>query len=222
MKCLAFAVIAIAASLTAHAQTQDVVLRACSGTPTGTDLGGCPAAQSIWSEPLPSAMVITLPAGAGATKWARFDSLAAADRVSACARTSATPGPLTVCPGRVSGTSSWLAKSLVAIPVSVTVRDSFPIKWSAVTGYSPPDGVAVISEYQLWEGPSPAQLARWALVPGAQLQYTFEKLAPGVHYFAVSAIDRATPSIESEVSNTLTYSVPLPMKKLAAPIAAPQ
>lgn len=100
----------------AYAQTEplQVNVRACTGTPTSDLMSGCPTSQTVWADPQPETLVVILRSGAITTSWSRFDTLAGTDRVSACLKSDTPTGAFQSCPTRVTGTTNWLARSLVA------------------------------------------------------------------------------------------------------------
>lgn len=216
-----FILLALAAS-SAYAQTEplQVAVRACTGTPTSDLMSGCPTAQTVWADPKPETLVVTMRSGAVTTNWARFDSLAATDRVSACLKSDTPTGAFASCPTRVSGTTNWLARSLVAVGTVIHApKTECLISWTMVTEYEPPHGAAIITEYQLWKGPTPDLLLRHATVRSDILSYTFAGLTPGTWLVAVSAIDNQSAPIESARSNILECVIADIPKILKAPVA---
>lgn len=220
MKLLFVLLALVATRVYAQTEPMQVNVRACIGTPTSDLMSGCPSSQSIWADPKPETLVVTMRAGAVSTSWARFDSLADTDRVSACPKADTPTGSFSSCPTRVIGTTNWLARSLVAtVSAQPGHATTCPITWTMVAEYEPPYGAAIITEYQLWKGQAPDLLTRHVLVRSDILQYTFTELTPGKWYLAVSAIDNQPAPIESPLSNILECTIADIPKRLKAPVA---
>jgi hypothetical protein len=158
-------------------------------------------------QPVPATAVIGDLRGAVGS-WQLASAVLPTDQV--WAKTTAVPA------------GTWVLASTLTFATSAppAINSTAVLKWTAPTQNVNGTALTNLASYNIYEGTSAATVAKVANVLAPATTYTVTGLTPGTYYFTVTAVNSASPAVESaQASPDAVGTVSAPVVTTATPQA---